>query len=172
MSSDNDINEKSLYGDLYDIYGSATDIGSKNTDMTADYTKTRYDVDITQYKLPRFVREQLKILRITKDFLIPTKQMLEKLNNGRRFSLIEPETENEHNEIISGTDKMINEIKNEFLVIQSLLGGEIDELVIMSRTPKGQVIDAMLKLGLDSNSRDEINNKAAGLGDKLNEKKK
>lgn len=124
-------------GDVYDVYAKAVGVHSKISGMTEDYTLTRYNIDIYNSKFPKFVREQRKVLRIIKSFLIIPLSELKKFYN----------TEKQAKTVYA---KLVREYK----IVEELLIGELDECVIMGRTPQGEVINAFLQHGLQPENRE------------------
>lgn len=130
---------KEPMGDVYDVYGKAVGVHSKVSDMTEDYTLTRYDKDIYLEKFPRFIREQRKLLRIMKTYIIIPLEVLKSHYNSEEKA------------------RRVHEgLKREYEVIQELIIGELDECVIMGRTPRGEVINAFLKHGLQQEEREML----------------
>lgn len=124
-------------GDVYDVYQKAVAVHSTISGMTEDYTLTRYNQDVYNQKFPKFIREQRKLLRIIKSYIIIPLPKLRRFYN----------TEEKAKEVYRG-------LVEEFKIIEELLIGELDECVIMGRTPQGEVINAFLKHGLQPESRD------------------
>lgn len=125
-------------GDIYDVYGKAVAVHSKLTSMTEDYTLTRYNVDIYNQKVPKFIREQRKVLRVIKSYIvIPLAQLLDFYNTKEKAKLV------------------YRGLWKQYRMIEELLLGELDETVIMGRTDQGQVIEAFLEHGMHPSSREE-----------------
>lgn len=148
------ITENSL-GDIFDVYGMASNVHSKKSGMTRDYTLAKYDTEIINTKFPKFIREQRKIVRILKSFMIIPREMLEKVYNKETATYI----------------NMI--MKKNYEEIEGLLIGEIDEMVIISRAGRGEVIKAMLMHGKNREEQEEYEQEVEGKKtiDKLKEKK-
>lgn len=141
--------------DSIGVYNTASNVHSKSTSMTRDYTLARYNSTIVNDKLPKFLREQRKVLRVIKSYLIVNIITLKKRYNQNMAILIQ------------------NELKKIYAEIDNLIIGESDELVIMSRAGKGHVIDSMLKVNLGEKEREEYD-KSVGesIPDKLFNKDK
>lgn len=142
-------------GDVYDVYAKAVGVHSKLSGMTEDYTLTRYNIDIYNQKFPKFVREQRKVLRIIKSFLIIPLSRLKILYN----------TEDQAKRVYA-------QLVREYKIVEELLLGELDECVIMARTPEGDVIKAFLQHGLNPENRDsyDIETEQPNIKRKLNER--
>ena len=112
-----ELNSFQPMGDLFDVYSKASGVHSKISDMSEDYTLTRYNLDIYNQKFPKFVREQRKVLRIVKSFIIIP---FDKLENkyGTEIAIM-----------------VHNILEKEYKIVEDLLLGELDECVIMARTP-------------------------------------
>lgn len=123
------------------MYSKTIKVHSKNSDMTEDYTLTRYNHDIYNDKIPKFIREQKKIIRIIKTFLtIPKGQLYKTFKNTKKVEQAE------------------QELNKEYEMIRILLQAELDEMVIMGRTPKGEVIRAFLVKGFSPDEKEEYEN--------------
>lgn len=152
-----DDSDRSRVADMYDLYGKASTVHSKHSRMTEDYTLTNYHIDMYNEKLPKFIREQRKLLRIIKNYMIPSKEKLRELYNDE-----------------IKIEYIIKKITEQYLLIEELLLGELDEVVIMGRSPKGEVIGAFLKHGLNDDLRDGLNAemKQSDMIERLKEKEK
>lgn len=152
-----DRQEQQPMGDVYDVYAKASGVHSKLSGMTEDYTLARYNIDIYNQKLPKFIREQRKVIRIIKSYLILPKEILRTVYN----------TETKVEEVYNG-------LLNEYNIVEELLLGELDESVLMSRTPNGEVIKAFLMHGLNQESREQydLNNEKPTISNKLKERDK
>lgn len=150
--------EQDQVGDVYDLYREAAGVHSKLTTMTEDYTLSRYNIDIYNLKLPKFIREQRKLVRIMETCIVTPLHILIRHTKGN----------------IEEATKIQEQLQREFLAIQTLLLGELDETVIMGRTTEGEVITAFLKHGLspaiEQEYEDDTKNKT--LLNKLTEKKR
>lgn len=142
-------------GDIYDIYGMASNVHSKHSTMSRDYTLARYNSEVINAKLPKFIREQRKIVRILESFLIIPLDTLQ-----RRYG-----------ESAVGIRKHLLQVYDD---IEKLLLGELDEMVIISRAGKGNVIEAMLKHGKTKEVQEEYERslESEGVMNKLKEEKK
>lgn len=125
-------------GDVYDVYAKAVGVHSKISEMTEDYTLTRYDHDVYNQKFPKFIREQRKLLRIIKSYIIIPLNLLKKHYNNEEI-----------------TKTIYKGLVREYKIIEELIIGELDECVIMGRTPNGEVIKAFLLHGLNPEIREE-----------------
>lgn len=143
-------------GDVYDVYNMVSNVHSNISEMNKDYVLAQYTSDVINNKFPKFVREQRKILRIIKSYLIiPDSILQERFNNN----------------------DVINEVKiklmSSFIEIEKLLLGEVEEMVIMSRAGKGEVTRAMLLHGRTKEEREEFDEgEFKSTMNKLMEKKK
>lgn len=124
-------------GDVYDVYGMASSVHSRMTSMTRDYTLAKYNSGIINEKFPKFIREQRKVVRILQSFMVVPKMVL-----AKRFN--KDYAEYAHKLMLKS-----------FSDIQKLLLGEIDEMVIISRAGKGEVIKAMLMHGKTKEEQQE-----------------
>lgn len=143
-------------GDAFDLYGMASAVHSQTTDMTRDYTLAKLDSDIINNKFAKFIREQRKTIRVIKSFLLIPKQKLTQRYGNQKATQIH------------------QRLKEDYEQIQTILLGELDEMVILSRAGKGQVTTAMLTHGRSKEERDEYDQqlKDQGIREKLTEKKK
>lgn len=155
-SNINEYNEQSYqdsaFSDIYDIYNKSATVHSNMTDMTDDYTLSRYDFDIYQNPLPKFIREQRKVLRVIETYMLIPQIELKKLN----YSDLEIE-------------KIQKALLAEFIIIKKLIIGELDEMVIMARSQKGEVINAFLNVGLNDGMRQEIDLRRKEEGKNIND---
>ena len=151
------IKDEQPMGDVYDVLAKAVSVHSKLSNMSEDYTLTRYDEDIYNMKVPKFVREQRKLLRVVKSYIVIPKSILRSFFN----------TQSKIDEIHEGLIK-------EYKVIEKLLLGELDETVIMGRTPKGEVIKALLRHGMTHAENQEHDGEIEKptIGQKMNERNK
>lgn len=124
--------------DQYDLMQLASNVHSKNTSMSTDYTLTRYNTEIINAKFPKFVRNQRKAVRILESFMIPTKQEL-----LRRYT---PET----------VEKILLQARQDYKSVEGLLLGEVDEMVIIARSGKGEVIESILHHGSNVEDIEEM----------------
>lgn len=150
-------------GDLYDLYGMATDVHSRYSEMTKDYTLGRYNTTIINEKFPKFLRKQFKMARLIEPIMVPEEKKL-----IRKYWYLGEETAKAMaKEIILIATKHYEAVKKNLLA-------EADEMVIITRTGKGQVIDSMLTHG---KSREEIEGyeeaqRRGNILEKLKEKQK
>lgn len=151
-----DLERSTPLGDMYDVYGMASNVHSKITDMTRDYTLGKYNTEIINAKFPKFIREQRKVVRIMKSFMLPTMASLLK-----RFP----------NMTLDEVKSLVLAMKQNYMDVERLLLGELDEMVIISRAGKGEVLTAMLVGHKDKEERAEYEQQMAdSLKDKLTQK--
>lgn len=127
-------------GDVYDVYGMASNVHSRKTDMTRDYTLAKYNSELINGKFPKFIREQRKVIRILKSYMLVPKEVL--IKRGFHPGYIE---------------RALRAMKKSYADCEALLLGELDEMVIISRAGKGEVIKAMLMHGKTREEQNEYN---------------
>lgn len=142
-------------GDVYDVYAKAVGVHSKLSKMSEDYVLTRYNIDVYNQKFPKFIREQRKLLRIIKSYIIIPLSILKAYYN----------TDEKAKEVHKG-------LQREYNLIEELIIGELDECVIMGRTPQGEVIKAFLQHGLNEGSREiyDVETENPSMGKKIRER--
>lgn len=151
-----DKEDKIPFSDIFDIYHKASSVHSRLSDMNEDYTLSRYDVDVYNNPIPKFIREQRKLLRIIKTFVcIPQATLMKVYNDEKKVEAIS------------------KGLAKEFAIIEEIMICELDEVAIMARSMKGEVITAFLQVGATPEHRLDISesNKAPPTtGQKLNER--
>lgn len=115
--------------DVYDFYDLMTSVHSPVSDVTRDFTLSKYDGNIIHNKFAKFIREQLKVIRIIEDYLIIPLEVLE--------TKYQPEF----------AKKIYDGLLYDSQSIKNLLLSEIYVMIIMARAEKGEVRDAMLVHG-------------------------
>lgn len=132
-----------IIGDVFDMYGMASEVHSDLTTMTRDYVLAKYTSEVINAKFPKFVREQRKVVRILKSVIIPPTYVLQ-----QKYKY-----EKNPKEKAKQVQKAVKKIYRD---IEKLLIGEVDEMVIISRADRGQVISSMLKHGKTKEELDEM----------------
>lgn len=152
------LDEEEIISDQFDLFSLATRVHSDISSMSKDYTLANYNSQILNAKLPKYIREQRKALRIIKTYLEIPIERLEKRYDKEEAKLI------------------LKQLQETFKRIERLLIGELDEIVIMTRAEGGKVINAILQhglLGRDTEELDDmINNRKEEEGNKLLKEKK
>jgi hypothetical protein len=119
-------------------------------EITRDFTLANLIDTVINEKLPKFIREQMKTISIASDYLRVSDDIL-----AERFD------EDEIKYIKEGVEKNLESVRK-------LLLNEIYNMVVMSRSAKGQIIDAMLDHGRNMG----IPEMPSNLKEKLMEEKK
>lgn len=148
--------EQQPMGDVYDVYGKAVRVHSRISGMTEDYTLTKYNIDVYNMKVPKFIREQRKLLRIIKSYMIVPKEQLVDYYNTEEVA-----------------EDCYKRLLKEYALVEELLLGELDEMVIMARSDEGQVIKAFLKHGMNPELREDYDseNDTPTVGSRLTEER-
>lgn len=150
---------KQPLGDSYDVYDMASSIHLKGFDMSRDFVLANYSAEVISAKLPKFIREQIKTLKIIDIYLNISKERLkEKYNNKEKV-----------NEISKRLRELTESIRN-------IIMSEIYSMVIMTRGLKGEVIKAVLRHGMTENQRtdydEDVEKEGMTIKEKLSEKRK
>lgn len=131
-------------GDVYDLYDMATNVHSPVPEITRDFTLSHLSENVIHHKLAKFIREQIKTMRVFKSFLlIPEAALTERYLH--RYDSKE-EAQAKAKEVYTDIQAVTEDISG-------LVLSEIYTMVIMSRSLKGEIIKAMLTQG---RTREEV----------------
>lgn len=131
--------EETILSDELDLFTLATKVHSDIAGMNRDYTLANYESNIMQSKIPKFIREQRKVLRIIKSYIVVPIEKLQK-KYGKEEA-----------------QKVLDQLETRYERIEKLIIGELDEIVIMSRAEGGKVRNSILSHGLIGTNTTEIN---------------
>lgn len=130
--------EEKVMGDSFDLYALASEVHSPVSELTRDFTLGQLNGEFLSGKFPKFIREQLKVIRIVQDFLnIPKYKLMERYNNEEFVDNLRLCIE--HN---------VNKIRDLMLM-------EIYSMVVLSRSD-GQILKAILTHGRTSEEVDSL----------------
>ena len=122
-----EIKDKEAMTDTYDLLDMVTNVHSKVPELNKDFTMSDLREEIIDGKLTKFIREQLKILRIMESYLVVDKNVLMR----RNF------TEEEA--------KLIRaRLNTTYERIHKLITTEFYSMVVMSRAFGGRILKAVL----------------------------
>lgn len=125
-------------GDTYDLFDLTTRVHSPIQEITRDFTLSDLSSEVISNKLPKFIREQIKTMRVVEQYIVVPKE-----------ELLRKYTPEEANRINTRLKIIAKDIKE-------LMLNEIYSMVIMSRSVSGNILKAILLHGKSTGEREEF----------------